>query len=420
MTAISSTTPARTAIATLVFRVYLPFALAYFLSYLFRTVNAALSPNLTRELNLDAADLGLLTGTYFIAFALSQIPLGMMMDRFGPRRVHAALVMVGAAGALLFGLGHSIGSLALGRALIGMGMAGGLMAAMKAISLWFPQERWALINGFHMAFGGLGAIFATKPVEIAMNYTDWRGVFIGLAAVTAGVATLLFLAVPEKPGTQVKSSLREAFGGVITVFKSATFWRLSPGAAFGLGGFLAVQGLWSGPWLRHVSGFDNDTTSFYLLAIAAAMAAGYLTSGIVSAALAKLGISPLRTVYLMHIAFILCQIPLVTGWIPNVMAVWVIYGYFGVGSVLTFPLLAQAFPLSLGGRAITCLNMLMFGMAFAWQYGIGIVLDFWPRGANGAFPPIAYQTALGIVLAVNVLSVIWLLMPRRSQRSAAN
>lgn len=413
MTALSSTAPLRTGLSTLIFRVYLPFALAYFLSYLYRTVNAALSPNLTRELNLDAADLGLLTGTYFIAFALSQVPLGMMLDRFGPRRVHAALIMVGAGGALLFGLGHSIGSLALGRALIGMGMAGGLMAAMKAISLWFPQERWALINGFHMGFGGLGAIFATKPVEIAMNYTDWRGVFIGLAAVTAGVSALLLVAVPEKPGTQTKSTLRQAFGGVATVFKSAVFWKLAPGAVFALGGFLAVQGLWSGPWLRHVGGFDNDTTTFYLLAIAAAMAAGYLTSGMVLGALARLGISPLRTLYLMHILFILCQIPLVIGWIPSVLGVWVLYGYFGVGCVLTFPILAQAFPLSLGGRAITCLNMLMFGMAFAMQYGIGIVLDLWPRGANGAFPAAAYQTAFAIMLALDVLSVIWLFMPRR-------
>ncbi len=414
MTAISDRLPAaRAGLATLVFRVYLPFALAYFLSYLFRTVNAAISPNLTRELNLDAADLGLLTGTYFVTFALSQIPLGMMLDRFGPRRAHAALVLIGAGGALLFGLGGSIGSLALGRALIGMGMAGGLMAAMKAISLWFPQQRWALINGLHMAFGGLGAIFATKPVQLAMTFTDWRGVFGGLAAITAGVAALLFLAVPEKPGTEVKSTLGEAFAGVVEVFRSAVFWRLAPGATFALGGFLAVQGLWSGPWLRDVAGFDNATTSAYLLAIAAAMAAGYLTSGVISAALARLGISPLRTLYLMHIAFILCQIPLVSGWMPSVVAVWVVYGYFGVGTVLTFPLLAQAFPLSLAGRAITCLNMLMFSAAFGWQYGIGLVLDLWPRAASGAYPAAAYQVALGVVLAANVLAVMWLLMPRR-------
>jgi predicted MFS family arabinose efflux permease len=339
--------------------------------------------------------------------------VGIFLDRYGPRRVTAALLLVLAAGAGAFASAGGLGSLALGRALIGMGMAGGLMAAMKAISLWFPHQRWALINGFHMAFGGLGAIFATKPVEIAMHYTDWRGVFIGLAAVTAGVAALLFLAVPEKPGTQVKTSWREAFGGVATVLKSATFWRLSPAAVFALGGFLAVQGLWSGPWLRHVAGFDNDTTGFYLLAIAAAMAAGYLTSGMLSALLERLGIKPIGTLYLLHIAFILCQIPFVIGWLPNVLALWIVYGYLGVGTVLTFPILAQAFPLSLGGRAITCLNMLMFSAAFGWQYGIGIVLDFWPRGANGAFPAAAYQTAFAIVLAVNVLSVIWLFMPRR-------
>jgi predicted MFS family arabinose efflux permease len=270
-----------------------------------------------------------------------------------------------------------------------------------------------------MGFGGLGAIFATKPVEIALGYTDWRGVFIGLAGVTAAVAALLYLAVPEKPGTQVKSSFAEAAGGVATVFKSAVFWRLAPCAVFALSGFLAVQGLWSGPWLRHVAGYDNATTSSYMLAIAMAMAAGYLTSGVVSAALERLGITPFATLCGSYVCFMLVQIPLVIGWMPSVLGVWILYGYFGIGGVLSFPLLAQAFPLSLGGRAITCLNMLMFAIAFAMQYGIGIVLDLWPRAANGAYPAAGYQTAFIIILALEALSFVWLLTPRRSPRQAA-
>ena len=88
-------------------RVFLPFAAGYYLSYLLRTVNAVIAPELTRELALSAADLGLLTSAYLLAFAAFQIPLGLLLDRHGPRRVEAGLLLVAAAGTLLFAFGRS-------------------------------------------------------------------------------------------------------------------------------------------------------------------------------------------------------------------------------------------------------------------------------------------------------------------------
>lgn len=410
---------ARAGVSLLVFRIYLPFAVAYFLSYLFRTVNAAISPLLIHELHLDASDLGLLTGFYFMSFAAAQLPLGIVLDRFGPRRVNATLLVIAAAGSAIFGLGHTLSELAVGRALIGVGVAGGLMAAMKAISIWFPPERWALINGFHLAFGGLGAIAATKPVEYALGLSDWRGLFIALGAITLAVATALFLAVPERPDAYVRSSVRQAVGGILTVFRSEVFWRLAPAAVFSQGAYLAVQALWTKPWLLHVAGMDSSTANEYLLAIALAMATGFLTSGMISAFLNRHGIAPRTTLTAAYVLFMLSHVPLVTGWIPNILIVWVVYGYFGVSAVLAFPLLTHAFSVALGGRATTCLNMLMFSFAFATQYGFGVVLDLWPRDAAGAYPAQAYSTAFGLILAMQVVSFLWMVRPLRHSTAPA-
>ena len=156
-------------------RVFLPFAAGYFLSYLYRTINAVLSPRLAADLHLNASDLGLLTSVYFLTFAAFQLPLGLLLDRFGPRRVEATLLLFAAAGAGLFALGADHTDLMIGRGLIGLGVSACLMASFKAFVLWFPIARLPAINGWMMAAGGLGALAATAPVELALTLTDWRG-----------------------------------------------------------------------------------------------------------------------------------------------------------------------------------------------------------------------------------------------------
>ena len=146
-------------------RVFIPFALGYFLSYLFRTVNAVIAPDLVRDIGVDPASLGLLTSAYFLTFAAFQLPLGVLLDRYGPRRVEAVLLLFAAAGAFAFARAETLNGLLLGRALIGLGVSACLMAAFKAYTLWFPKEKWPLVNGFQMAAGGLGALAATAPVE---------------------------------------------------------------------------------------------------------------------------------------------------------------------------------------------------------------------------------------------------------------
>jgi len=147
--------------------VFLPFTAGYYLSYLFRTINALISGRLTSDLALGAADLGLLTSVYFLTLAALQVPIGIWLDRYGPRRVQSVLMLVAAAGAALFGAADGLLTLIFARLLIGFGVAAALMAGLKAIVLSFPKERVAFINGCMVMLGALGACLSIRRILLA-------------------------------------------------------------------------------------------------------------------------------------------------------------------------------------------------------------------------------------------------------------
>src|SRR4051812_2171997 len=182
----------------LIARVFLPFAAGYYLSYLFRTINALIAGHLISDTGLDTADLGLLTAVYFLVFAAAQIPIGILLDRFGPRRVQSALLVVAAAGAGLFAMSTGLVSLLVARAMIGLGVAAALTAGLKSIVLWFPRERVSLLNGYMIMWGSLGAVTATAPTEHLLAWMGWRQLFELLAAATCGTAVLIWFVVPER------------------------------------------------------------------------------------------------------------------------------------------------------------------------------------------------------------------------------
>ena len=150
--------------------VFLPFSAGYFLSYVYRSTNAILAPYLNQDLGINAEQLGLITSVYFLTFALFQLPLGILLDKFGARKVQTVLFVIASLGASLFALGDSVFSLTVGRGLIGLGVSGALMGAFKAMSIWFPKERLSLLVALFLAVGGLGAISASSPLE-SVSYT---------------------------------------------------------------------------------------------------------------------------------------------------------------------------------------------------------------------------------------------------------
>jgi predicted MFS family arabinose efflux permease len=388
-------------------RVLIPFALAYFLSYLFRVVNAVIAPDLAAELQIGPADLGLLTSAYFISFAAFQLPLGLLLDRFGPRRIAAGLMLFAAAGAFAFAVAGGLAGLSLGRALIGLGVSSGYMAAIKAYTLWFPAHQWPRINGLHLAAGGVGALAATVPVELALGYTDWRGVFVLLAAASAVVAALIFWGVPEKRQAVAVTRLGEQLRGIGQVFTSALFWRVTPLAVVSQVAFMAVYGLWSGPWLRDMAGLNRTEIAVVLFWTSAAMTAGYIIIGFATERLGRAGIAPMTTAVWGMLLFIVVQALLMAAPVSWAMGLWVLFGFFGTTGVIAYPALAMRFPPQLAGRVSTGLNVIVFIAAFAGQWGIGAVIALYPVAAAGGYAPQGYQTSFAFLLAAQAVCLAW-------------
>lgn len=399
-------------------RLFLPFALGYFVSYLFRTVNAVIAPDLVSELQLGAADLGLLTSAYFLTFAAFQLPLGMLLDRFGSRRVEGALLLFAAAGALLFSRAGSLPGLIIGRALIGLGVSACLMAAFKAFSSWLPVQRLPLANGIQMVSGGLGALAATTPVQAALQVTDWRGVFVGLSGLTLIAALVVFVVVPEQPREAAPETLPEQLRGLRQVVTSLRFWRIAPWAFTAQAAYLSIQGLWSGPWLRDVAGFDRPEVAQMLWWIAVAMICGYFGFGSLAERLGRRGVSPAVVAAGGMALFMVVQLLLVLT--PQyARGLWFVFGFTGTACILPYAVLSRDFPRTLTGRCNTSLNLMVFVGAFSAQWLIGAVIGLWPESAGEHYAPAGYRAAFLILIGCQLAAAVWCLIATRRLGSAA-
>lgn len=398
--------PLASSAAWLGVRVFLPFAAGYFLSYLYRVINAVLSPYLAAELGLAPSALGLLTSIYFLTFAAAQLPLGLLLDRLGPRRVEAALLLFAAVGAALFALSNGLTGLMIGRGLIGLGVSACLMASFKAFVLWFPAARLPAINGWILAVGGLGALTATAPVEILLPWIGWRGLFIGLAVASMATAAAVWLVVPESVVASSADDGRAGWRGVAMVFGSAQFWRIAPASVLVQATFLAIQGLWAGPWLRDVAGLDQATAARILLAMATGMTAGFVGLGQLAYHAAQRGIPPLTVAMGGMLLFIGVQAMLLFDLGPLPL-LWTLFGFLGVAGTLIYAVLTQIFPPELAGRVNTALNLLVFVAAFAAQWGMGALIGLWPNAAGG-HAATGYHWAFGLALAAQLLGWLWL------------
>jgi predicted MFS family arabinose efflux permease len=410
-----------TGFARVVVTCFLPFAAGYLLSYIFRTVNAVVGPRLAAELQIDVPALGVLTSAYFIGFVLLQIPAGVMLDRYGPRRVQTGLLLLAAIGAAIFALSSSLTMLGIGRTLIGAGVAACLMAGFKANTLFWPASRLGTANGVLLSFAGVGGALGTLPVTWLADTMGWRGVFWVLAVAAVCISAIVWRAVPDRR-PETAQSLADALGGVREVLTSRAFWRVVPLSATTQAAFQAYHTLWTAPWLVDVAGFPQSAIPGAMLAILLGIIPGYLLSGLVTDLLSARGVPRDRVFSLYAGAFIAIQAVLVVTPLSGIpaVAIWIAYVVLGTGSMIAYVILTPLFPADLAGRVNTAVNLVVFIAAFAMQASIGYVVAALET-SGGLSRAGAHATTLAAILLIQAVAWIWLALGRRDlQRNAGH
>jgi len=388
--------------------VFAPFAAGFFFSYVFRNVNAVIAKDLAAEFALSPADVGLLTSMYLLSFAAMQVPVGVFLNRYGPRRVVASLLCIAALGALGFALAGSLGELALGRALIGVGVSACLMGSFKAFTLWFPLARLATLNGWMIAFGGLGGLAATSPLEALLAPFGWRAVFVCMAAGCALSAAAIFFIVPEKPLPGAGEGWGVAFARMGRIFATISFWRISLPLIVCHGAYQAMQGLWLAPWLTDVGGLARAAMAAHMFTTALAYAIGALFFGWFADFLADRGVSRLGLYKLGTAMGVTAFIAIAFDLVPAKMPLLMTYGFSTISGALAYALLTRHFPPEMTGRVNTAANVAFFFVSFLFQFGIGVVLRLFPV-IDGRYSPDGYMFAFGLIAAVQCAVLAWLL-----------
>ena len=389
-------------------RVFFPFALGYAISYFYRNANAIIQSNLVDELGLGPADLGLLTSAYFFSFAVFQLPLGILLDRYGPRRTEAALLLFAALGAWIFSNAETSTGLVLGRLLIGLGVSSCLMAAFKAFVIWFQSERLPMINGLQMVAGGLGALGATTPLQNVLYIMGWRDVFSVLSIITVFASLCLWFFLPEHHSSaEKKPDFKTQLQEMVKVFRSPVFWSIAPLTAISSGAFLAIHGLWIKPWLRDVADLGEQESSQLLFSMTLSVIMGYFLLGIFTERLSRFfNMRPISVGVFGMILFSLSQFSLAFGWVSSPILLVSLLGFLGTSNILIYAGLFQIFPKNYSGRVSTILNVQVFMGAFIIQWGIGEIIELWSVSEKG-YDPASYSFAIGGLALLQVVGLVW-------------
>ena len=393
-------------------KIFLIFASAYILSYAFRSINAVIAPSLIIDLQLSASDLGLLASAYFLTFALMQLPVGMLLDRFGPRRVEALLMLFAVLGSGLFAVADSFLTLWLARALIGIGVSACLMAAVKAYASYFRPHLQASMSSWMLMTGSMGALMVTAPVDAALPIIGWRGVFAVMSVMCLLAAANLWWRMPRLSKPQRVSTWPELMAGYKQVFGHRHFWRIAPLAIFQQGGFMAFHGLWMGPWLTKVHGLSTGQTAQALFWFSAVLMTGYFALGFVTKAIAKRGKDEdVVMLWGVAMALLLAGVQSMTAGGLG-LAGWLSYAVVLSSAILTYSTVNKPFGKALAGRASTALNLLIFTGAFGLQWGMGVAIDAFR--AMGMSEPTAMQYSLRVLVVSQIAAWAWYARPGRA------
>lgn len=387
--------------------IFLAFAFSYFISALLRAVTATLAPVFSTELGLQAADLGLLAGAYFLGFSSMQLPLGQALDRFGPKRTVLCLLAVAVAGCLAFAVAPNLQALIAARVLIGMGVGACLMAPLTMFRRIFSPAAQLRANSWMLMTGSLGMVASTLPVQALLPHLGWRGLFWVLAGLLALGMALIAWQLPREAAATVPAGQAGRYRDIV---RHPLFLACAPLGFFVYGGMIAVQALWAGPWLTRVAGQSATEAAQGLFAINLSMLCAFGAWGLLMPRLAQRGISAARLmawglpVALFAMAFNVVQGPSAGS------AHWAFWCMACTFVSVSQPAVGAAFAPQLAGRALSAFNLIIFSGVFCVQWGMGLLID--ALRAQGWPEALAFRAAFATLGLCGVAAYGWFLRAR--------
>jgi sugar phosphate permease len=390
--------------------VFVALAVAYSSSQFFRAAPAVIAPDLMQELSLSAEVIGSAAGLFFLAFGLAQLPVGVLLDRFGPRRTMCCFFLVAAAGTVVFSQADSAASLGAGRALQGLGCAAGLMGSMVVLGRWFPPASFATMSGLLMGFGGIGVLMAASPLAVASSAFGWRSSFVAAAVLTAVFAILLFIVVRDAPPEKMaaigkrKEDLRDIVRGIGAVMRIRELWKVIAMQLTIYPSVMTVAALWAGPYLADVHGLDTEARGEALnLMFLALVVAPILFGPLDRVFNTRKWVVIASVLTLITTLSMLALIERPSLW--QVQALFLALGLASPGSLVLHAHARSILPENLVGRGLTLQNMAAMGGIFVLQAVSGLIVGSFASAA-GTVPETAYRTVFGFLAACMLLSLM--------------
>lgn len=388
----------------------------YFNSYLYRVSTAVIAPSLVEEFHIGPKDLALLSSMYFYTFALAQFPLGPALDRLGPRIMCFSLGIVAAIGAMVFAGASTFMAAVAGRALIGVGVSVAFMGTLKVLANWFRANEFATMSALAMGIGNIGALSATFPLALAMGWLGWRVTFLILSFMTLLSAVAIWIFVRDrpalKPGSQEglssptpveeKVPIKETFYSLMV---ERSFWIIACLQFFWFGTFIAVQGLWGGPYLMHIHGLSPAKAGSILAMIAIGFFFGGPILGRLSDRVFMSRKKVIMTCLGIYVGLIL--IMALHREMKNIgllYALFFFFGFMGSSGIIGVAHIKELFPFSISGTVMTCINFFSVAGGAMVMHIMGYIVKSYPQEGN-IYPFAAYRAAF-IFCGVGMLASI--------------
>ena len=383
-------------------------ALAFILAHFLRSAPAVIAPNLRAELGLTPGQLSSLPAAIFLGAALMQLPVGVFLDRYGPRRTMATLFSLAALGAITFAAANSVAGLAAGLFLIGCGAAPVFMGVIVLLSRWLARDRLATGTAISIAVGGTGMLLSASPFALAVEAYGWRTSLYVVGAFSLVVAAALLVMVRDRPADAPQQAntetLLETVSGLRHILTDSRIYSFAAATAVTVGALVTVRNLWIGPYLNDVFNLDIVARGDVIFIVSMA----WIVAAIFYGPLDRLFDTRRGVVTGGMLAFAAMNAALAINASNSVLVVTILLSGFALVAPMASPIFAHArslFPDTHTGRAFTAINLCTWSSVFAMQMGTGAILDAFPVDDLGRSPAIAYRTMFGALAFALLLAL---------------